>query len=754
MHTRQISIGSQTLSIETGRLAKQADGAVIVRSGDTMVLVTACAAANPREGIDFLPLTVDYREYTYASGRIPGGFFKREGKPSEKEVLTSRLIDRPIRPLFPSGWRRETQIIALVLSADTEHDSDVLAITGSSAALALSGLPFSRTTAGVRVGMVDGSFVINPTFEQRRRSRLDLIVAGSRDAIVMVEAGAKEVTEDEMLQALEAAHAAIRDIVAGIDALASEAGKEKIQVQKKEIGPDFYREVEEKVYVPLSEAMRIRGKLENYDRVDQVLEDLIAGIPDGEVQRRTEAKTIFKQLKGKVMRDEALDRGTRLDGRAFDEIRPIAIEVGVLPRTHGSAVFTRGETQALVTATLGTAEDQQKIEMVDGEQWKRFMLHYNFPPFSVGEVAFLRGPGRREIGHGALAERALAPMVPGEEVFPYTIRLVSDILESNGSSSMASVCGGSLAMMDAGVPLKAPVAGVAMGLIMDEETGKYAVLSDIAGAEDHYGDMDFKVAGTEAGITALQMDIKVSGITTEILRKALEQARVGRLHILEKMQQTLGVSRSDVSAHAPRIVTIRIPVDKIRDVIGPGGKMIRSIIERTGVKIDVEDDGRVNVASADEASAQKAIGIIQELTATPELNKTYMGKVQRITDFGAFVEIMPGLDGLLHVSEIAHYRVKDVRDELKEGEQMLVKVINIDPSGKIRLSRKVLLDPPEGGVPPSGGGGGPRHEGDRPPREGGRREGGYRGDRGRPEGGARDQGGSPGRGDEQPAEKN
>ncbi len=754
MHTRQISIGSQTLSIETGRLAKQADGAVIVRSGDTMVLVTACAAANPREGIDFLPLTVDYREYTYASGRIPGGFFKREGKPSEKEVLTSRLIDRPIRPLFPSGWRRETQIIALVLSADTEHDSDVLAITGSSAALALSGLPFSRTTAGVRVGMVDGSFVINPTFEQRRRSRLDLIVAGSRDAIVMGEAGAKEVTEDEMLQALEAAHAAIRDIVAGIDALASEAGKEKIQVQKKEIGPDFYREVEEKVYVPLSEAMRIRGKLENYDRVDQVLEDLIAGIPDGEVQRRTEAKTIFKQLKGKVMRDEALDRGTRLDGRAFDEIRPIAIEVGVLPRTHGSAVFTRGETQALVTATLGTAEDQQKIEMVDGEQWKRFMLHYNFPPFSVGEVAFLRGPGRREIGHGALAERALAPMVPGEEVFPYTIRLVSDILESNGSSSMASVCGGSLAMMDAGVPLKAPVAGVAMGLIMDEETGKYAVLSDIAGAEDHYGDMDFKVAGTEAGITALQMDIKVSGITTEILRKALEQARVGRLHILEKMQQTLGVSRSDVSAHAPRIVTIRIPVDKIRDVIGPGGKMIRSIIERTGVKIDVEDDGRVNVASADEASAQKAIGIIQELTATPELNKTYMGKVQRITDFGAFVEIMPGLDGLLHVSEIAHYRVKDVRDELKEGEQMLVKVINIDPSGKIRLSRKVLLDPPEGGVPPSGGGGGPRQEGDRPPREGGRREGGYRGDRGRPEGGARDQGGSPGRGDEQPAEKN
>ncbi len=709
MHTRNISVGRQTLSIETGRLAKQADGSVIVRSGDTMVLVTACAASNPREGIDFLPLTVDYREYTYASGRIPGGFFKREGKPSEKEVLTSRQIDRPIRPLFPAGWRHETQIIALVLSADAENDSDVLAITGASAALALSSIPFTKTIAGVRMGLIDGTFIVNPTYEERRRSRLDLVVAGTRDAIVMVEAGAKEVTEEEMVQALERAHAAIRDIVASIDTLAQEAGKPKLKVAKREIGHDFYREVEEKVYVPLSEAMRITGKLENYDRVDQLLEELIAGIPEGEVERRTEAKHIFKELKEKVMRDEALERGRRLDGRAFDEIRAINIEVGVLPRTHGSAVFTRGETQALVTATLGTAEDQQKIEMVDGETWKRFMLHYNFPPFSVGEVAFLRGPGRREVGHGALAERSLAPMIPAEETFPYTIRVVSDILESNGSSSMASVCGGSLAMMDAGVPLGAPVAGVAMGLIMDEQTGKYAILSDIAGAEDHYGDMDFKVAGTAAGITALQMDIKVSGITTEILRKALEQARQGRMFILSKMQSTLSTPRTEVSSYAPRIVTIRIPVDKIRDVIGPGGKMIRSIIERTGVKIDVEDDGRVNVASVDEASAQKAIGIIQELTATPELNKTYMGKVQRITDFGAFVEIMPGLDGLLHVSEIAHYRVKDVRDELKEGEQVMVKVINIDPSGKIRLSRKVLLPPPAAGAE------GPRREERREP---------------------------------------
>ena len=698
-HTREISVGGRTISIETGHLAKQADGAVVIRSGDTMVLVTACAAANPREGIDFLPLTVDYKEYTYASGRIPGGFFKREGKPTEKEVLTSRLIDRPIRPLFPNGWRRETQVIALVLSADTEHDSDVLAITGASAALSLSGIPFTRAIAGVRVGLVNGQYVINPTFAQRKESRLDLIVAGSKDAIVMVEAGAKEVTEEEVVRALEAAHAAIREIIAGIESLAAQAGKTKAEVKVKEIGKEFYREVEEKAYGPLADAMRIQDKLTNYTTVDQVLADLIASIPDAEIERRSDAKTIFKELKEKVMRDEALERGKRLDGRRFDEIRAINIEVGMLPRTHGSSVFQRGETQALVTATLGTADDQQKIETMDGEQWKRFMLHYNFPPFSVGEVQFLRGPGRREIGHGALAERALQPMMPTEEQFPYTVRIVSDILESNGSSSMASVCGGTLAMMDAGVPLKAPVAGMAMGLIMDDASGKFAILSDIAGAEDHYGDMDFKVAGTATGITALQMDIKVSGITMEIMRKALEQARTGRLFILDKMLQTLRESRASVSAYAPRIVTIRIPVDKIRDVIGPGGKMIRSIIERTGVKIDVEDDGRVNVASADEASAQKAIGIIQELTATPELNKTYMGKVQRITDFGAFVEIMAGVDGLLHVSEIAHYRVKDVRDELKEGDQVLVKVINIDPSGKIRLSRKALLNPEDSKKP-------------------------------------------------------
>jgi len=691
MHTRELTVGQNTLRFETGKLAKQAGGSVVVRFGDSVVLVTACRAASAREGIDFLPLTVDYREYTYASGRIPGGFFKREGKPAEKEVLTSRCIDRPIRPLFPSGWRYETQIIALVLSADQENDTDVLAITGASVALSLSEIPFEKTIAAVRIGLVDGAFIVNPTFQQRKESKLDLVVAGSKDGVVMVEAGAKEVTEAQAVEALDTAHAAIKQIVATIDDLAKEAGKKKLQVAKKEIGHDFYREVEEKVLVPLTEAMRIRGKLENYDRVDEALKDLVASLPEGEVERKLEAKQIFKELKEKVLREEVLTHGVRLDGRKFDEVRPIWIETGVLPRTHGSAVFTRGETQALVTCTLGTADDAQKIESFEGETWKSFMLHYNFPPFSVGEVGFMRGPGRREVGHGALAERSLVPMMPAEDQFPYTVRIVSDILESNGSSSMASVCGGSLAMMDAGVPIKNAVAGIAMGLVMDEKSGKYAVLSDIAGAEDHYGDMDFKVAGTGAGITALQMDIKVGGITTEVMRKALEQARRGRLHILDKMKEAIGAPRQNISLFAPRIVTIRIPVDKIRDVIGPGGKMIRSIIERTGVKIDVEDDGRVNVASADGASAQKAISIIQELTATPELNKTYMGKVQRITDFGAFVEIMPGTDGLLHVSEIANHRVKDVRDELKEGEQLLVKVINIDPTGKIRLSRKALL---------------------------------------------------------------
>ena len=696
MTTREVTVGNTPLRFETGKLAKQAQGSVIVRLGDSVVLVTACHAASPREGIDFLPLTVDYREYTYASGRIPGGFFKREGKPSEKEVLTSRCIDRPTRPLFPAGWRFETQIIALVLSSDQENDTDVMAITGASIALALSDIPFQKTIAAVRMGLVDGQYIVNPTFLQRKESKLDLIVVGSMDGLVMVEAGAKEVTEEQVVTALDTAHAAIKQIVAVIDDMVKEAGKKKLTVAKKEIAADFYKEIEGKVFGPLASAMRIREKLENYETVDLTLKGLLAGLPETEAEKKSDAKAIFKELKEKVLREEVLTNGVRLDGRRFDEVRHIWIETGVLPRTHGSAVFTRGETQALVTCTLGTADDAQKIESFEGETWKSFMLHYNFPPFSVGETGRMTGPGRREIGHGALAERSLTPMMPTEEQFPYTVRVVSDILESNGSSSMASVCGGSLAMMDAGVPLKDAVAGIAMGLVMDETTGKYAVLSDIAGAEDHYGDMDFKVAGTATGITALQMDIKVGGITTAVMRAALDQARRGRLHILNIMKDALGSHRGNISDFAPRIVTIRIPVDKIRDVIGPGGKMIRSIIERTGVKIDVEDDGRVNVASADGESAQKAISIIQELTATPELNKTYLGKVQRITDFGAFVEIMAGTDGLLHVSEIANHRVKDVRDELKEGEQLMVKVIAIDLTGKIRLSRKALLQPEEG----------------------------------------------------------
>ena len=695
MNSGQLNVGHETLKIETGKLAKQADGSVIVTYGDTVVLVTACFTPTAREGIDFLPLTVDYKENTYASGRIPGGFFKREGKPTEKEVLTSRFIDRPIRPLFPQEWKRETQVIALVLSADDENDPDVLALTGASAALAISKIPTLKTIAAVRVGLIDGEFIINPTYEQRVTSRLDLVVGGSLDAIVMVEAGAEEVSEQDMLEALQKGHAAIKEIVAEIDKLAESVGNSKLEIETKEIDKDFYKEVEQQVIEPLTQAMRLPDKLENYEAVDRVLDDLLASIPEEKNERKVDAKNIFSELKEKVLRSEVLEQGHRLDGRKFDEIRDIWSEVGLLPRVHGSAVFTRGETQALVTATLGTKDDQQKVEQLGGEIRKRFMLHYNFPPFSVGEVKFLRGPGRREIGHGFLAERSLNPMLPDEDKFPYTVRVVSDILESNGSSSMATVCGGTLALMDAGVPLKAPIAGVAMGLIMDSANNRHAILSDIAGAEDHYGDMDFKVAGSADGITALQMDIKMDGVPTDIMKEALEQARAGRLHILKKMESTIPVPRESISTHAPRIVTITIPVDKIRDIIGPGGKTIRSIVERTGVKIDVEDSGRVNVASTDEDSAQKAITIIEELTASPEVDKTYLGKVQRITDFGAFVEIIPGIDGLLHISEIAHYRVANVQDELAEGDQVLVKVLNVDPSGKVRLSRKALLPVPD-----------------------------------------------------------
>ncbi len=706
MQRVEMPLGRFTLSIETGRLAKQSDGAVLVRLGDTVVLATANALKDAKAGVDFLPLTVDYRENTYAAGKIPGGFFKREGRPNEKEILTSRMIDRPLRPLFPEGYNHETQVIGLLLSADLENDSDTLAITGASTALCLSSIPFNDPVAAVRVGYWDGQVVVNPSStELRTKSQLNLLVAGTADAIVMVESGANEISEEVMVQALSEGHRVIREIVALQRDLQGKAGKAKWSFTPKQFDAGFVAHGESQMAQALLTAMQMKGKLESYAAMKKVKDDFLATVPESEPEKRAQVGAIYEGLREKIMRHEILESSRRHDGRRFDEIRAIHCEVGVLPRTHGSAVFTRGETQALVTVTLGTSEDMQIIDTVqEPDHKKRFMLHYNFPPFSVAEVKFLRGPGRREIGHGALAERSLREMLPDEEGFPYTVRIVSDILESNGSSSMASICGGTLALLDAGVPMKSPVAGVAMGLV--KEGDKYAILTDIAGVEDHYGDMDFKVAGTRQGITALQMDIKIGGITAEILAQALQQARAGRLFILDRMAEALGEARASISTYAPRILTVRVPVDKIRDIIGPGGKMIRSIVERTGCKIDVEDDGRVSIASVDESAARKAVAIIEELTATAEINKTYLGKVVRVVEFGAFVEILPGTDGLLHVSEMATHRVQDVRSEVKEGDQILVKVVNIDPSGKIRLSRKALLQEAEGGAPAGEGQGG------------------------------------------------
>ncbi len=739
MQRVEMPLGKHTLSIETGRMAKQSDGAVLVRLGDTVVLSTANALPDAKAGVDFLPLTVDYRENTYAAGKIPGGFFKREGRPNEKEILTSRMIDRPLRPLFPEGYNKETQVIGLLLSADLENDSDSLAITGASAALTLSSIPFHNPVGAVRVGYWDDQIVVNPSnADLRTKSKLSLLVAGTEDAIVMVESGAQEISEEVMVRALVEGHNVIKQIVALQKQLQKLAGKQKWSFVKKELDAGFVTWAESEMSAPLLTAMQMKGKLESYAAMKKVKDEFAARFPAEEADKKAMVPAVYDGLREKIMRREILENGRRHDGRKFDEIRDIHGEVGVLPRTHGSALFTRGETQALVTCTLGTSEDMQIIDTVqEPDHKKRFMLHYNFPPFSVAEVKFLRGPGRREIGHGALAERALRDMLPDEESFPYTIRIVSDILESNGSSSMASICGGTLAMLDAGVPLQRPVAGVAMGLV--KEGDKVAILSDIAGVEDHYGDMDFKVAGTREGITALQMDIKVGGIDASILEKALAQAKVGRLHILDKMAEALGAHRTNISTYAPRILTVRVPVDKIRDIIGPGGKMIRSIVERTGCKIDVEDDGRVSIASTDESAARKAIAIIEELTATAELNKTYLGKVVRVVDFGAFVEILPGTDGLLHVSEMSHQRVQDVRNEVKEGDQVLVKVVNVDPSGKIRLSRKALIEPPPGMEAQSqeagataGGGYGEHRPHDRGPRPGGggRDRGGDRGGRG------------------------
>ena len=689
-HQVQVEVGGRPLTLETGKLAKQANGAVLLKYGDTQLLVTACMDSHTNDR-DFLPLTVDYREYTYSAGKIPGGFFKREGRPSEREILISRLIDRPLRPLFPEGWRNETQIVALVLSADSENDPDVIAVTGASAAAFISDLPFAKPIAAVRVGLLEGNFVANPTTAEQKKSLLNIVVTGSEEAIVMIEAGGLEVSEDTIADALSFGHDQIKRIIAAIRQLHDLVRPNKVVVPPLKFNEELASDIERRHGARLHDALDTAKypKKESYRRVEEVLAEILAGIPEEDEELQKQAKQAFERLREKLFREDVLRHHRRPDGRAFDQIRPISCEVGLLPRVHGSALFTRGETQALATLTLGTKEDMQRLDLLfEDEAFKRFMLHYNFPPFSVGEVKFLRGPGRREIGHGALAERALMNLLPPEDDFPYAMRLVSDILESNGSSSMATVCGGSLALMDAGVPMRSACAGIAMGLVIEGE--KAAVLTDIAGAEDHYGDMDFKVAGTRAGVTALQMDIKVGGVSVALMRQALEQARKARFEILDIMDRTLTEHRATMSPYAPRLFQLTIPTDKIRDLIGPGGKKIRSIIEATGVKIDVMDDGKVHVFASDGGSAESALKMIREVTATAEVGKTYLGKVVRLADFGAFVEIFPGTDGLLHISEIAEQRIRDVRDELKLGDQVLVKVLAIE-GNKIRLSRKAIL---------------------------------------------------------------
>jgi polyribonucleotide nucleotidyltransferase len=686
--------GGKHIKFETGRMAKQASGAAFTTSGDNAVLATAVASPDPKEGIDFFPLTVEYREFTYAGGRIPGGFIKREGRPSEKEVLTSRQIDRPIRPLFPEAFRNETQVVAFVYSADKENDPDVLGINAASCALALSDIPFHGPVGAVRIGLIEGNFLVNPTYAEREKSEINIMVVGTKDGIVMVESGAKEISEENVVGAIEFAHEEIKKICAGIEELVKVAGKTKRTVHEVEIDQAYLGELKAKIGEKLADALDTQKhpKFESYALVKEIKDELKKELPaDDPHAHATASKKLSKYyelLRENIFREQVLNDRIRPDHRAFDQIREVTVEIGVLPRVHGSALFTRGETQALVSATLGTTDDAQRMESYEGEIKRKFMLHYNFPPFSVGEVGRMTGVGRREIGHGALAWRAIEAVLPGEDESPYTLRVVSDILESNGSSSMASVCGASLALMAAGIPLKGSVAGVAMGLV--KEGDKYAILTDIAGAEDHYGDMDFKVAGTRKGITALQMDIKIMGITAQIMREALEQARRGRLQLLDTMDATISSASEEKSAFAPRIHTMMIPTDKIRDLIGPGGKVIRGIIDATGVKIDVDDTGRVNVASSDADGLARAIQMITDLTATPEVGKTYLGKVVRLAEFGAFVEIFPGTDGLLHVSEIAEHRVKEVKDELREGDQILVKVLAIEGT-RIKLSRKAVL---------------------------------------------------------------
>jgi polyribonucleotide nucleotidyltransferase len=685
-----IEVGGRPLILETGKVAKQANGAVTARYGDTVLLVSACMANKPNDR-DFLPLTVDYRENTYSAGKIPGGFFKREGRPTEKEILVSRLIDRPMRPLFPDSWRNETQIIAMVLSADSDNDPDVIAVTAASAAAYCSDLPFANPIAAVRVGLLNGELVANPTVAEQKTSKLNIVIAGTADGIVMVESGAFEVSEEKVVEALEFGHAQVKKIVAGIKQLHDQIKPTKVVVAPLPFDQAIYDSMRKTHGAKLQDAINTEKhpKKESYHLVDELQAEILEAIPEEDEEKIALTKRAFERMREDIFRQEVLKAKRRPDGRAFDQIRKITCEAGLLPRVHGSALFTRGETQALATLTLGTKEDMQRLDLLfEQDSFKRFMLHYNFPPFSVGEVKPLRGAGRREIGHGALAERALASLLPQEVEFPYAMRVVSDILESNGSSSMATVCGASLAMMDAGVPMKAPCAGIAMGMVV--EGGNYSILTDIAGAEDHYGDMDFKVAGTREGITALQMDIKVTSISIGMMREALAQAKKARLEILDIMEKTLSAHRENISLYAPRLYKLSIPTDKIRDLIGPGGKKIRSIIEQTGVKIDVLEDGTVHIFSTSGAGGDQALQMVRDVTASAEIGKTYLGKVVRLAEFGAFVELFPGTDGLLHISEISEHRIRDVRDELKLGDQVLVKVLAIE-GNKIRLSRKALI---------------------------------------------------------------
>jgi polyribonucleotide nucleotidyltransferase len=690
----QINLAGRPLSVEIGKVAKQANGAALVRYGDTVVLVTAVVSAQPREGIDFFPLLVDYEERLYAVGKIPGSFLRREGRPTESAILAARTIDRPIRPLFPKGFRNDVQVVATVLSVDPDNPTDTTAMIGASIALSISEIPFQGPVAGVHVGRVDGQLVINPTLQQAEKSDLDVIIAGTKDAIMMVEAGAKEVPEEEILEAILFGHEEVKKLVAFQEEIKAEIGKPPIEVEPYEPDPQIVAAVKEYCSEQLTVALRTGDKLERESRVDQLKEETHHYLAEqlGEEDYAAKARDISEALDSLIkqeVRRMIVEDKIRVDGRALDEIRPISCEVGVLPRAHGSGLFTRGQTQVLSTVTLGRVSEEQILDGLNDEDTKRYIHHYNFPAFSVGEVKPVRGPGRREIGHGALAERALAPMIPSEEEFPYTIRVVSEVLESNGSTSQASICGSTLALMDAGVPIKKPVAGVAMGLVKYEE--QICVLSDIQGLEDHLGDMDFKVAGTKEGVTAIQMDMKISGISKEILQQALAQAREGRLFILDKMLAVIDQPRADLSPYAPRMITFEIDPDKIRDVIGPGGKMIRKIIEETGVDIDIEDDGRVFITSVDSTAGEKARAIIERLTSDVEVGKTYLGKVVRLMNFGAFVEILPGKEGLVHISQLDKERVAKVEDVVHVGDEILVKVIEIDKLGRINLSRKALL---------------------------------------------------------------